>query len=176
MISQPGRSLRADAFGLHDNFTSWAWEILCRRLSGQRGIVSSRVALLLRSAEIKPWLWDLCVRRSAIQHLLQWCTHCHRRCFFPFLLLHISVSHKHTLTKVWSGIFCLYIFGNTRFRAKLSCYHGSCGCFSHIHFDDIFCVYIIDIYVWGVRVQSSGEAFCTVIPGWKRRIPSDLRS
>ena len=63
MISQPGSSLRADALGLHDNFTSWAQEILCRRLSEQRGIVSSRVALLLRSAEIKPWLWDLCVMK-----------------------------------------------------------------------------------------------------------------
>ena len=39
---------------LHCNFTNWAREILCRRLNKQRGIVSSRVALLLRSAEIKP--------------------------------------------------------------------------------------------------------------------------
>ncbi len=110
MISQPGRSLRADAFGLHDNFTSWAWEILCRRLSGQRGIVSSRVALLLRSAEIKPWLWDLCVRRSAIQHLLQWCTHCHRRYFFPFLLLHISIPQAHTYQGLIGYILPLYFW------------------------------------------------------------------
>jgi hypothetical protein len=39
----------------NSNFENWAQEILCRRLNKERGIVSSRVTLLLRSAEIKPW-------------------------------------------------------------------------------------------------------------------------
>lgn len=38
----------------------WGW-ILCRRLESGRGTVSSRVALLLRSAEVKPFVLQICL-------------------------------------------------------------------------------------------------------------------
>lgn len=61
-IRQVGLSLRKCGGGLLANCKSSygrGW-ILCRRLEWERGTVSGRVALLLRSAEVKPFVLKIC--------------------------------------------------------------------------------------------------------------------
>ena len=56
-------------------------QILCRRLNLVRGIVSSRVVLLLRSAEIKPLYFDLFFLSLSLSLFFFFLTYC--LCPFP---------------------------------------------------------------------------------------------